>query len=208
MRKTNLEIKISLFKYILLRLVGLDFRKSFVNKQYYNLLLSEITMTKAMKRLYFLCLLDAKFGDGKLFEVFDDFRAYLRGPVEESIYLNRHDNRGISPLIYKDENYSIIDHMNGDSRLLKDITEELSDNLLIAADKAIFLLRGSTLKESGDKIMDLDDTRLVDLSRSLSHKVWADCFYYSEFGGEISRKLKEPGILEEEIRCFINKVKI
>lgn len=202
MRKTNLEVKISLFKYILLRLVGLDFRESFVNEQYYNLLLSEITMTKAMKRLYFLCLLDAKFGDGKLFEVFDDFRAYLRGPVEESIYLNRHNNRGFSPLVYKYENYSIID-----SRLLEDITDELVDNnLLIDADKAIFLLRVSTLKENGEKIVDLDDTRLVDLSRSLSHKVWADCFYYNEFEGSISRKLKEPGILKEEINCFLSKV--
>ena len=202
MRKTKLEIKISLFKYILLRLVGLDFRESFVNKQYYNQLLSEITMTKAMKRLYFLCLLDAKFGDGKLFEVFDDFRAYLRGPVEESIYLSRHDNKGC-PLVYEDENYSIID-----CRLLEDITDELDNNLLIDADKAIFLLRGSTLKENGEKIVDLDDTRLVDLSRSLSHKVWADCFYYSELGGSISRKLKEPGILEDEIKCFTDKVKI
>ncbi|MCD7968812.1 MAG: hypothetical protein LUF87_09125 [Alistipes sp.] len=55
--------------------------------------ISEFTTVRAMKLLYFFCLssvkADANHTDIGLFDHFDNFEAYARGPVEVDVYENR-----------------------------------------------------------------------------------------------------------------------
>ncbi len=77
--------------------VALDVKKEFGaqasrnNWSQVNYVLRDFNVTRAMKLLYFTCLISVDEKNNKspnLFNTFDNFLAYPNGPVEEDVYSN------------------------------------------------------------------------------------------------------------------------
>ena len=227
LKMCNLE-KTAAFEYFVSKLVGLDLKKSPSVKELdvekLNNKLSEYSMTRYMKLLYFFCLTDAKREiynnrrraelpeetdhNGGLLEIFNNFEAYLNGPVEVDIYENR-PNKGM---------FSLFTFEDGRLELRKDeflnraqkVLDETSSAVQDAIDGAYSELENKKLKilPNGKSILEQDTTPLVEVAHNLSPNVWPACFYYNKEKGKISQLLKnERELLHSEIQKFESQLK-
>lgn len=203
--------KKSAFEHFVCRLIGLGLDDGILGSDdisRFNERLREYPMTRYMKLLYFLCLADA---DGKmtkapgssLFELFDNFSARERGPVEEDIY-DRRLNDGFFTLFRMEGKYlqlrtdalnSRIREVNGN--VAPPIKEDITQSLRFLADRSSIF--------SSKKILEQDVTSLVELSHSLSKDTWPGCYYCNYKGGSISLALQEARVLDDELLQFRNK---
>ena len=168
-------------------------------------------MTRYMKLLYFLCLTDAnqeekgKEGavpDDNLLKTFDNFEAYLNGPVEVDIYENRL-YEGIFTLFTFEEGRLRL-RKKRLARKAKKILKETSPEVRKAIGGALSDLRDKGSKIVPNKsILEQDTISLVELSHSLNSDVWPACFYYNKQGGSISQLFREDSsLLDAEVKEF------
>lgn len=206
--------KIAVFEFFVSKLIGLDSTK--IGKmtsreiEEFDQKLSDYTMTRYMRLLYFLCLADAKQrGDagtnsgGKLLSIFDNFVAYRNGPVEEDIYLNRQNEGIFTHFIFEEGRLKLRQKSN--SLPLPEMVEEADQEAIVEALEELGRLRtGDTHR--GKSILEQTDTVLVDLSHSLSQEVWPAAYFYSEQDGRISKILEDAEILQKEITAFYEQM--
>ena len=203
--------KIAVFEFFVSKLIGLDSTK--IGKmtsreiEEFDQKLSDYTMARYMRLLYFLCLADAKQrgetgtnSGGKLLSIFDNFVAYQRGPVE--IYFRRYDEGVFTHFIFEEGRLKL--RQKSDSLPLPEMVEEADQKAVAKALEELERLRtGDTHR--GKSILEQTDTVLVDLSHSLSQEVWPAAYYYSEQDGRISKILEDAEILQKEITAFMSK---
>ncbi len=213
--------KTAAFEYFVSKLVGLDLKKGPDDEEELNNKLSEYPMTRYMKLLYFLCMMEAKQkrdriakeaagGTPKhdLLDTFDNFEAYLNGPVEVDIYENRL-NEGIFSLFTFEEGRLKLRGQEEDlADRAKEILEETSPAVQKAIDDALSELRNKGSKIVPNKsILEQDTTPLVELSHKLTPAVWPACFYYDQLGGSISQLFrKDSSLLDAEVLEFENQL--
>lgn len=194
-----------------LRLIDLGKKKTLSKENDLNKKLSEYSMTRYMKLLYFLCLTDAnqeekgKEGavpDDNLLKTFDNFEAYLNGPVEVDIYENRL-YEGIFTLFTFEEGRLRL-RKKRLARKAKKILKETSPEVRKAIGGALSDLRDKGSKIVPNKsILEQDTISLVELSHSLNSDVWPACFYYNKQGGSISQLFREDSsLLDAEVKEF------
>lgn len=205
--------KIAVFEFFVSKLIGLDSTK--IGKmtsreiEEFDQKLSDYTVTRYMKLLYFLCLADAKQrgetgtnSGGKLLSIFDNFVAYRNGPIEEDIYLNLQDEGVFTHFIFEEGRLKL--RQKSDSSPLPEMVEEADQKAVAKALEELGRLRiGDTHR--GKSILEQTDMVLVDLSHSLSQEVWLAAYYYSEQDGRISKILEDAEILQKEITAFMSK---
>lgn len=199
--------KTAAFEYFVSKLVGLDLKKGPDDVEELNKKLSEYPMTRYMKLLYFLCMMEAKQKRDRiakgaagvvpkhdLLDTFDNFEAYLNGPVEVDIYENRL-NEGM---------FSLFSFENGKLKLrgedftdrAKYVLKETSPAIQKDIDDALSELSGKGSKIVPNKsILEQDTTSLVELSHKLNPNVWPTCFYYDKLGGSISQLFRKDSTL-------------
>ncbi len=217
--------KTAAFEYFVSKLVGLDLEKGQGNVEELNNKLSEYPMTRYMKLLYFLCMMEAKqkrdriaklstgatskelFKD-LLLNTFDNFVAYLNGPVEVDIYENRLYEGMFSLFTLEDGRLKLRGQDKDLAGRAKNILEETSPAVREATDDAL-----SELGKKGSKIvpnksiLEQDTTSLVELSHKLNPNVWPACFYYNKQGGSISQLFqKDSTLLDAEVQEFEEKL--
>ena len=203
--------KIAVFEFFVSKLIGLDLAKIEEMPPWeisrFDQKLSDYTMTRYMKLLYFLCLVDAKGGEGetnsggKLLSIFDNFVAYQRGPVEEDIYLNRHNKGTFILFTYEQGCLKLKQGSDSLSLMVPEVDQKAVANALEVLGQ---LHIGDTDSEKSI-LEEREDTVLVELSHHLSPEVWSDAFYYSEKDGKISKILEDAEILQKEITAFSEK---
>ena len=205
--------KIAVFEFFVSKLIDLDSTK--IGKttsreiEEFDQKLSDYTMARYMRLLYFLCLADAKQrgetetkSGGKLLSIFDNFVAYRNGPIEEDIYLNRQNEGVFTHFIFEEGRLKL--RQKPDSLPLPEMVEEADQEAIVEALEELGQLRtGDTHR--GKSILEQTDTVLVDLSHSLSQEVWPAAYYYSEQDGRISKILEDAEILQKEITAFMSK---
>lgn len=202
--------KIAVFEFFVSKLIGLDLAKGRITPkeiEEFNSKLADYRMTRYMKLLYFLCLADAKRGQGaplpgRLLSVFDNFVAYQRGPVEEDIYLRRYDEGTFTLFTYDEERLKL---KEGSISMLLSIVPKADQE---AVNKALGELEKfyiSKKNQTKSILEEREDTVLVDLSHNLSPEVWPAAFYYSKQNGKISEILLEDGMLQKETNAFFGK---
>lgn len=143
--------KIAVFEFFVSKLTGLDSTK--IGKmtsreiEEFDQKLSDYTMTRYMRLLYFLCLADAKQrgetgtnSGGKLLSIFDNFVAYRNGPTEEDIYLNR-QNEGVFTHFIFDEEGRLKLRQKSDSSPLPEMVEEADQKAVAKALEELGRLR-------------------------------------------------------------------
>ncbi|WP_211605276.1 hypothetical protein [Porphyromonas gingivalis] len=204
--------KIAVFEFFVSKLIGLDLAK--IGKmapwkiKEFDQKLSDYTMTRYMKLLYFLCLVDAKGGDGGtnsgegLLSIFNNFVAYQRGPVEEDIYRKRHEEEAFVLFTYEQGCLKLKQGSDSSSLLMVQETNQE------AVANALEVLGQCHIGDTGlekNILEEKEDTVLVELSHNLSKEVWPDAFYYSEKGGKISKILEDAEIRQKEITAFFKK---
>ena len=227
LKMCNLE-KTAAFEYFVSKLVGLDLKKSPSVKELdvekLNNKLSEYSMTRYMKLLYFFCLTDAKREiynnrrraelpeetdhNGGLLEIFNNFEAYLNGPVEVDIYENRLNKGMFSLFTFEDGRLELRkdEFLNRAQKVLDETSSAVQD----AIDGAYSELENKKLKilPNGKSILEQDTTPLVEVAHNLSPNVWPACFYYNKEKGKISQLLKnERELLHSEIQKFESQLK-
>lgn len=186
--KSKLILKMLLFNTLIEKLVKWKEEK---NRQTEQEVLKDLSFVPLMKCLYIVCLLTIK-EDSKesLFDLFDKFVAYPKGPVDEDCYFFMDqlpdytiwNNDGVEELTRKQSNRldlsSRIDFLNRKiSNIMVYHIEEIDKTLLInkyeayneMLDKAIDILKGA-LSFPGFR----EKERLVDLTHM---KVWEDAYY-------------------------------
>lgn len=205
--------KIAVFEFFVSKLIGLDSTK--IGKmtsreiEEFDQKLSDYTMARYMRLLYFLCLADAKQrgetgtnSGGKLLSIFDNFVAYRNGPIEEDIYLNRQNEGVFTHFIFEEGRLKL--RQKSDSSPLPEMVEEADQKAVAKALEELGRLRiGDTHR--GKSILEQTDMVLVDLSHSLSQEVWPAAYFYSEQDGRISKILEDAEILQKEITAFMSK---
>lgn len=211
--------KTAAFEYFVSKLVGLDLKKGPDDVEELNDKLSEYPMTRYMKLLYFLCMMEAKQKRDRiakgaagvvpkhdLLDTFDNFEAYLNGPVEVDIYENRL-NEGIFSLFTFEEGRLKLRREGLDSKA-NDVLGETSPVVQKAIDDALSELRNKGSKIVPNKsILEQDTISLVELSHSLNSDVWPACFYYNKQGGSISQLFrKDSSLLDAEVLEFENQL--
>lgn len=228
LKMCNLE-KTAAFEYFVSKLVGLDLKKSPSVKELdvekLNNKLSEYSMTRYMKLLYFFCLTDAKREiynnnrrraelpeetdhNGGLLKIFDNFAAYLNGPVEVDIYENRLNKGMFSLFTFEDGRLELRkdEFLNRAQKVLNETSPAVQD----AIDGAYSELENKKLKilPNDKSILEQDTTPLVEVAHNLSPNVWPACFYYNENKGKISELLllKKRDLLYTEIQKFENQL--
>lgn len=214
LKMCNLK-KTAAFEYFVSKLVGLDLNKCPSDVGNLNKELSEYSMTRYMKLLYFFCLTDVKRkrdsanppkGTNILLDIFDNFKAYLNGPVEVDIYENRL-NEGMFSL-FTFENGRLKLRKGLDSRA-QNVLKETSQEVQNAIAAALSELSGKGSKIVKNKsILKQDTTALVELAHNLSPDVWPACFYYNEEKGEISRLFKNKTLLNAEAQEFERQLEV
>ena len=227
LKMCNLK-KTAAFEYFVSKLVGLDLKKSPSVKELdvekLNNKLSEYSMTRYMKLLYFFCLTDAKREiynnrrraelpeetdhNGGLLEIFNNFEAYLNGPVEVDIYENRLNKGMFSLFTFEDGRLELRkdEFLNRAQKVLDETSSAVQD----AIDGAYSELENKKLKilPNGKSILEQDTTPLVEVAHNLSPNVWPACFYYNKEKGKISQLLKnERELLHSEIQKFESQLK-
>lgn len=125
----------------------------------YNRALKSFSNTRIMKLLYFTCLESVTEKEGKienigLFEYFDNFRAYDRGPVEVDIYMLLSK---ISGFLYEAGQYVAI---NMDE--IKSVVSQISPNVRNMVENAV-----AKLKEKFSKEIFTNTQKLVDRAHQL-----------------------------------------
>ena len=205
--------KIAVFEFFVSKLIGLDSTK--IGKmtsreiEEFDQKLSDYTVTRYMKLLYFLCLADAKQrgetgtnSGGKLLSIFDNFVAYRNGPIEEDIYLNRQNEGVFTHFIFEEGRLKL--RQKSDSSPLPEMVEEADQKAVAKALEELEKCQiGKTCQEKS--VLQQTDTVLVDLSHELSQDVWPAAYYYSEQDGRISKILEDAEILQKEITAFMSK---
>ena len=205
--------KIAVFEFFVSKLIGLDLAK--IGKmapwkiKEFDQKLSDYTMTRYMKLLYFLCLVDAggegggeTNSGGKLLKIFNNFVAYQRGPVEEDIYRKRHEEEAFVLFTYEQGCLKLKQGSDSLSLMVPKADQEAVANALEVLGQCHI---GDTGLEK-NILEEKEDTVLVELSHNLSKEVWPDAFYYSEKGGKISKILEDAEILQKEITAFYEQM--
>ncbi|ERJ88921.1 hypothetical protein HMPREF1989_00151 [Porphyromonas gingivalis F0566] len=209
--------KTAVFEFFVSKLIGLDLAKikemTSGEIEEFNKKLSDYSMTRYMKLLYFLCLVDAgeekEGGEGetksgeKLLSIFDNFVAYRNGPIEEDIFLNRQNEGEFTHFIFEEGCLKL--RQKSDLSLLPEMVENTDQE---AVDKALEELEkcqiGKTCREKS--VLQQTDTVLVDLSHELSQDVWPAAYYYSKAGGKMSTiLLGQDGVRQNEVKTFYEK---
>ncbi|AUR48291.1 hypothetical protein PGTDC60_1042 [Porphyromonas gingivalis TDC60] len=176
--------KTAVFEFFVSKLIGLDLAKikemTSGEIDEFNKKLSDYSMTRYMKLLYFLCLVDAgegkKGGEGetksgeKLLSIFDNFVAYRNGPIEDDIYLNRENEGEFTHFIFEEGCLKL--RQKSDLSLLPEMVENADQK---AVDKALEELEkcqiGKTCQEKS--VLQQTDTVLVDLSHEVKPRCLA-----------------------------------
>ena len=237
--------KTAAFEYFVSKLVGLDLKKrrliglvkkkplSEREEKKLNERLSEYSMTRYMKLLYFLCLTDAKrkekikkienslgkwpakllgaligfYHNDFFFNTFDYFGAYHNAPVVVDIYENRLYGGVFSLFTFEEGRLKLRGENLADGA--KKILEETSPAVRRAIDRALSKLQNKGSKIVPNKsILKQDTTSLVELSHSLNSNVWPACFYYDKQGGSISQLFQnDRTLLDAEVREFKEQLK-
>lgn len=186
--------KYSYFEYFLSKVVESNPGNSVAD---IDLKLSEHSFSGLKSILYFSCLINRD-----LFHTFENFKAYLNGPVEVDIYENRKSKDLFSTFIFDGKRFKII----GEDFV--EIFESLDVGIKLLIDNSISYLKskGSVFCPDRD-IPSHSTTALVELSRSLSNKVWEECFYYNKFTGSISKLFdNDPSLIDLERSNLISKL--
>lgn len=213
--------KTAAFEYFVSKLVGLDLKKGLNNVEELNNKLSEYSMTRYMRLLYFLCLTEAKQEIERvavgikggtpnyyLLNTFDNFKAYHNGPVEVDIYENRLYEGIFSLFTFEEGRLKLRGQDEDLAGRAKNILEETSPAVQEAIDDALSELRNKGSKIVPNKsILEQDTTPLVELSHKLNPAVWPACFYYNKQGGSISQLFQnDRTLLEAEVLKFENQL--
>jgi hypothetical protein len=230
LKMCNLK-KTAAFEYFVSKLAGINLRNlekspsvKELDVEKLNNKLSEYSMTRYMKLLYFFCLTDAKREiynnrrraelpeetdhNGSLLEIFNNFAAYLNGPVEVDIYENRLNKGVFSLFTFEDGRLRLElrkdEFLNRAQKVLNETNSAIQD----AIDGAYSELENKKLKilPNDKSILEQDTTPLVEVAHNLSPNVWPACFYYNEEKGKISELLKKRDLLYAEIQKFENQL--
>ena len=186
--------KYSYFEYFLSKVVDSNPGESVAD---INLRLSAHSFSGLKSILYFSCLIN-----DDLFYTFDNFKAYLNGPVEVDIYENRKSKNLFSTFIFDGKRFKVI----GENFI--ETFEDLDFGIKSLIDNSISYLKskGSVLCPDRN-IPSHSTTALVELSRSLSNKVWEECFYYNKYKGSMSKLFdNDPLLIDLERSKFISKL--
>ena len=207
--------KTAVFEFFVSKLIGLDLAKikemtsGEINE--FNEKLSDYSMTRYMKLLYFLCLVDAgeekEGGEGetksgeKLLSIFDNFVAYRKGPVEDDIYLKRESEGEFTHFIFEEGCLKL--RQKSDLSLLPEMVENADQKAVAKALEELEKCQiGKTCQEKS--VLQQTDTVLVDLSHELN--VWPAAYYYSKGGGKMSTiLLGQDGVRQKEVEAFYGK---
>lgn len=154
-----------LFRYFVQRIssaLSSDYKTTGGNKEYVEVPMA-YSNTYLMKCLYFACLESSSEPNGNndgmgLFQVFNNMKAYPRGPLEYDIYENL---ANIDGLVYEDGRISKVKVCTPDFE-----EKENAEQIREAVEK---------LKNRG--ILYMDTTKLVELSHKLD--LWNDAYTFS-----------------------------
>lgn len=162
-----------------------------------NLKLLEHSFSGLKSILYFSCLINKD-----LFHTFDNFKAYLNGPVEVDIYENRNSNDLFQTFIFDGKRFKVI----GENFI--ETFEDLDVGIKLLIDNSISFLKSKSSVFCPDRnILYHSTVALVDFFRSLIDKVWKECFYYNKFKGSISKLFEsDPSLIDLEGSSFISKL--
>lgn len=178
-----------------------------------NRRLEELTITETMKVLYFVVLENAliHFNENALIhskdssaegvlllKVFDSFRAYPNGPVEEEIYLRRYEQREhiytyVGPGFYRLSDVAPLDVTSFGVRGLE---------LRHAVDEAI-----KSLKSKGYFAGEKTCGDMIAITHDLP--AWSNCYIdldEDRLGRSISGWLRNPNNLSKELSAFRDKL--
>ena len=182
------------FEYFLSKVVDINPGESEAD---INLKLSEHSFSGLKSILYFSCLINKD-----LFYTFDNFKAYLNGPVEVDIYENRKSKDLFSKFIFDGKRFKVI----GENFI--ETFEDLDVCIKSLIDNSISYLKSKSSVFCPDRsIIDHSTVSLVELSRSLSNKVLKECFYYNKFKGSISKLFESyPSSIDLERSNLISKL--
>lgn len=150
---------------------------------------SLLTPLRAIKILFFVCMAEChgKKNESTLLDVFDDFRAYPYGHLEENIFkilVNQSDEK----LKY----YKIQDNILIPNDCVCNLNQEVDLAVREKIDLGI-----KKLLEHNSKFLDYSGTDLIDLSHS--YFSWADANRKKEEQGHVVKIEKDTMIMEDKI---------